>query len=82
MLGGAKEAFASAANLGAGPATSGTGGGGGGGGIPPPNTSVPKAPKEKKVASLKKQVQQKISFISAKLTDLKVLRNKVENSPL
>ena len=34
------------------------------------------------VVSSKKQTSQKITLVSTKLTDLKVLRNKVENSAL
>lgn len=48
---------------------------------PKPDSWGPKPSNEKKVAGFKKQNQQKISAISGKLTDLKVLRNKVENSP-
>ncbi len=53
--------------------------GGGGGGIPP---EKPRKPAPKKVAGLKKQCSTKIQTISSKLTELKVLRNKVENAPL
>ena len=46
---------------------------------PPPR---PKTPKPKKLIGITKQVQQKISIASAKLTDLKVMINKVNQSPL
>lgn len=78
VMGGARDAFASVAALGMGAAAGGVPPGPGTGNQNPP----PKAPKEKKVAGFKKQTQQKIAALSGKLTDLKVLRNKVENSPL
>jgi hypothetical protein len=61
--------------------TPGVGNKGAGKGKPGASTTL-KPQKPKKVAGMKKQVQSKISVISTKLTDLKVLRNKVDNSPL
>jgi hypothetical protein len=85
MLGGARDmqsAMDATFLPGGAPSTSapGKGGKGKGGvpGMPPP----PPQKKEKRVAGMKKQTQSKIHFISGKLTDLKVLRNKVENAPL
>ena len=82
IIGGVKALDTMDSNFGLTGVTSGGGGGGsgGGGGGNPPPTRKPPAPK--KVAGLKKQCSTKTQTISSKLTELKVLRNKVENAPL
>ena len=54
----------------------------GGNGMPPPPPPSRAERKPKKPVGLKKQTGQKLTLIANKLTDLLVVRNKVENSPL
>ena len=78
-MGGAKDfgLFGDGSSSQPGDGTAGNGNGG------PRATPKPaSAPKKPKVVSSKKQTSQKITLVSTKLTDLKVLRNKVENSAL
>lgn len=80
MLGGRKSianglAFADAPH--------GTGGDGQGPSDTAPGTEKPEKPqREKKALTVVKVVAQKIKLVSSKLTELKVMNNKVENSPL